>query len=126
VLGQVCAGVNLSLTMLGQTRHGGGGVLLQSRRPYWTVSRSSKKVPEQPRCLGFLTLIDFYLVGRTIAQIERELILQTLRHNCGNRTHSADLLGISVRTPRNKLRYYKDQGEVVAVPGQQPVAAAVA
>jgi two-component system response regulator FlrC len=54
------------------------------------------------------------LVGRTVADVERDLIIDTLRHCLGNRTHAATLLGISIRTLRNKLRQY--MGEGVAVP----------
>ena len=54
------------------------------------------------------------LVGRTIADVERELILETLKHCCGNRTHAANILGISIRTLRNKLHGYADDG--VAIP----------
>jgi len=46
------------------------------------------------------------LVGRTVADVERELILETLKHRGGNRTHSAGILGISIRTLRNKLNEY--------------------
>ena len=54
------------------------------------------------------------LVGRTVADVERDLIIDTLRHCLGNRTHAATILGISIRTLRNKLRQYADEG--VAVP----------
>src|SRR6201747_2179418 len=43
------------------------------------------------------------LVGRTVADVERDLILETLKHCLGNRTHAANILGISIRTLRNKL-----------------------
>jgi DNA-binding NtrC family response regulator len=46
------------------------------------------------------------LVGRTVASVERELILNTLDHCLGNRTHAATILGISIRTLRNKLNEY--------------------
>jgi DNA-binding NtrC family response regulator len=46
--------------------------------------------------------------------VERELILQTLGHTLGNRTHAATILGISIRALRNKLRDYSAQG--IAVP----------
>jgi len=46
------------------------------------------------------------LVGQTLADVERRMILQTLRHCHGNRTRTAQLLGISLRTVRNKLREY--------------------
>ncbi|MDF0542548.1 helix-turn-helix domain-containing protein [Sphingobium sp. H39-3-25] len=50
------------------------------------------------------------LVGRTIAEVERALILQTLAHCRGNRTSAASMLGISVRTVRNKLHSFLDEG----------------
>ena len=49
------------------------------------------------------------LVGRTVAAVERELILNTLNHCLGNRTHAANILGISIRTLRNKLKEYGEQ-----------------
>ncbi|MFO1035632.1 MAG: sigma-54 dependent transcriptional regulator [Geminicoccaceae bacterium] len=54
------------------------------------------------------------LVGRTVADVERDLIIDTLRHTSGNRTHAATILGISIRTLRNKLRAYVAGG--IAVP----------
>src|SRR5712691_5731753 len=50
------------------------------------------------------------LVGRTVADVERDLILETLKHCLGNRTHAANILGISIRTLRNKLNEYSDGG----------------
>jgi len=47
------------------------------------------------------------LVGHTLARIERELILETLRHCDGNRTRSADILGISLRSLRDRIRSYR-------------------
>jgi len=53
------------------------------------------------------------LVGRTVDSVEQELILDTLNHCLGNRTHAANILGISIRTLRNKLKQYNDQGMAV-------------
>jgi len=50
------------------------------------------------------------MIGRTIADVEREMIINTLNHCLGNRTHAANILGISIRTLRNKLNQYKDEG----------------
>jgi len=50
------------------------------------------------------------LVGRTVADVERDLILETLKHCLGNRTHAANILGISIRTLRIKLNEYADGG----------------
>jgi two-component system response regulator FlrC len=57
------------------------------------------------------------LVGRTVADVERDLILETLRHCLGNRTHAANILGISIRTLRNKLNEYAADGVPVPPPG---------
>jgi two-component system, response regulator FlrC len=57
------------------------------------------------------------LVGRTVAQVECDLILDTLDHCLGNRTHAAKILGISIRTLRNKLNEYVSAGLEVAEPG---------
>ncbi len=58
------------------------------------------------------------LVGRTVAEVERDLIIDTLTHCLGNRTHAANILGISIRTLRNKLKLYGDQGFSVPNPGE--------
>jgi DNA-binding NtrC family response regulator len=54
------------------------------------------------------------LVGQTVEDVERELILHTLEHCHGNRTSASNILGISVRTMRNKLRAFIDAGIPVA------------
>ncbi|NQY81511.1 MAG: sigma-54-dependent Fis family transcriptional regulator [Alphaproteobacteria bacterium] len=50
------------------------------------------------------------LVGRTVDDVERELILNTLDQYTGNRTQAAKILGISIRTLRNKLKKYTEEG----------------
>lgn len=47
------------------------------------------------------------LVGRTVDSVEQELIVNTLNQCLGNRTHAATVLGISIRTLRNKLKQYE-------------------
>jgi two-component system, response regulator FlrC len=64
------------------------------------------------------------LVGRTVADVERDLILDTLDHCLGNRTHAAKILGISIRTLRNKLNEYSAEGVAVPAPGEARVAGA--
>ncbi len=56
-------------------------------------------------------------VGQTVAAVEQQLIIETLSHCFGNRTHAATILGISIRTLRNKLKEYSEAG--VAVPAPQ-------
>ena len=48
--------------------------------------------------------------GKTLAGMERTLIIDTLKHTMGNRTIAANILGISIRTLRNKLKQYQDEG----------------
>jgi DNA-binding NtrC family response regulator len=50
------------------------------------------------------------LAGRTVHEVERELILATLKRTNNNRSHAARMLGISVRTLRNKLAEYRGSG----------------
>ncbi|SCM71811.1 Transcriptional regulatory protein FlbD [uncultured Pleomorphomonas sp.] len=64
------------------------------------------------------------LVGRTVADVERDLILDTLDHCLGNRTHAARILGISIRTLRNKLNEYEAEGIDVPDPGTSRIATA--
>jgi DNA-binding NtrC family response regulator len=62
------------------------------------------------------------LVGRRMEEVERDLILETLSHCLGNRTRAAEMLGISIRTLRNKLHEYRAAGAAVPpVPGQAPM-----
>ena len=57
-------------------------------------------------------------MGRTVADVERDLIIDTLQHCLGNRTHAANILGSSIRTLRNKLNQYTDEGISVPAPGE--------
>lgn len=50
------------------------------------------------------------LIGSTVHAVERELMLQTLARCDGNRTHAARVLGVSVRTMRNKIKQYSADG----------------
>lgn len=60
------------------------------------------------------------IIGRTIADVEREMIVNTLDHCLGNRTHAANILGISIRTLRNKLNEYKQSGiDIPAASGER-------
>jgi DNA-binding NtrC family response regulator len=52
--------------------------------------------------------------GQSVGEMERKLIITTLEQTNGNRTHAAKLLGISLRTLRNKLREYR-VAEVAAI-----------
>jgi transcriptional regulator with PAS, ATPase and Fis domain len=57
--------------------------------------------PQAPVETGLVT------TGMTIQEAERRLILKTLEHTGENRTQAAKILGISIRTLRNKLNEYR-------------------
>ncbi len=80
------------------------------------ISGQKQPAPEQSAAQTAQTVVSAAtggesaaLVGRTVADVERELILNTLDHCLGNRTHAANILGISIRTLRNKLKEYGEQ-----------------
>jgi two-component system response regulator FlrC len=52
------------------------------------------------------------LAGLTVRDVERQLIFDTLKRTRNNRTQAARLLGISIRTLRNKLAEYRQRGEL--------------
>jgi two-component system response regulator HydG len=56
------------------------------------------------------------LVGSTVNDVERDLILATLKRCRGNRTSASTILGISVRTMRNKLKTFVEAGIIVSPP----------
>ncbi|WP_417483411.1 sigma-54 interaction domain-containing protein [Maricaulis sp.] len=66
------------------------------------------------------------MVGMTVAEVEQDLILDTLDHCLGNRTHAANILGISIRTLRNKLKLYTEQGVTVPQPNQSAMGVSAA
>jgi len=49
--------------------------------------------------------------GLSVKEMERRLIFMTLEDVNENRTHAAEMLGISIRTLRNKLHEYKEEGK---------------
>jgi DNA-binding NtrC family response regulator len=48
--------------------------------------------------------------GTRLRDVERAVILGTLAMKKGNRTHTAQTLGIGIRTLQRKLNLYKAQG----------------
>ncbi len=54
----------------------------------------------------------------SMREMEKDLILKTLRKTHGNRTQTSQILGISLRTLRNKLAEYKKAG--ICVPEYDP------
>jgi DNA-binding NtrC family response regulator len=92
--------------------------------PSYTADKSAIRPPISPPAMSGLSPIDRIcignLVGHTLARIEREFILQTLRSHHGNRTRAANRLGISVRSLRDRIRNYKRFGESMPEPGNLP------
>lgn len=76
----------------------------------WDDSRRPKPTQERPATLepnaGETVQV---AVGTSLAEMEKRLILATLAKTNNNRTKAAELLGISVRTLRNKLHQYRAQ-----------------
>lgn len=55
---------------------------------------------------------DFVRAGKTIEEMEREMILKTLEHTGHNQKEAAERLGVSARTIRNKLTKYREEGHI--------------
>jgi two-component system response regulator FlrC len=49
-------------------------------------------------------------IGQKLDEVERKYILQTLYFVHQNRTKAAEILGISIRTLRNKINQYREEG----------------
>ena len=79
---------------------------------------STLSAPEIPAPSPAPSEIVPLLIGSTVEEIERELVLQTLARCDGNRTRAARVLGFSVRTLRNKIRLYSADGIDVPAPGE--------
>lgn len=50
-----------------------------------------------------------FRIGMTVSEAEKKLILKTLEYTSQNRTQAAQILGISIRTLRNKLHEYRQE-----------------
>jgi DNA-binding NtrC family response regulator len=69
-----------------------------------------------PTAIGGETGLIALLIGHTLAEVERDLIIETLRACNGNRTQAAKTLAISIRTLRNKINEYEAQGWKITAP----------
>jgi DNA-binding NtrC family response regulator len=81
------------------------------------VLESLAPAPEIPAHSPSRNEIVPLLIGSTLGEIERELVLHTLMRCHGNRTHAARMLGLSIRTLRNKIRLYAAWGIEVPAHG---------
>ena len=78
------------------------------------LSLDARRSDPATRALQTAESITRSLVGKTVGEVEQQLIMDTLDHCLGNRTHAAKILGISIRTLRNKLNEYVAGGEALA------------
>lgn len=89
--------------------------------PRHTEDETDKSLPIRPSASCELSANHVryigHLVGHALATIERELILQTLRYHEGNRTRAANVLRVSIRSLRDRIRTYREQGESVPAAG---------
>ncbi len=67
-------------------------------------------VSKEPVISAFSEKSPDWKPGKTLDEIERNVILEALKYHEGNRTHTAKALGISIRTLRNKLAEYRVMG----------------
>lgn len=63
--------------------------------------------------------------GGSFRAMEKQLILETLDKVGGNRMKAAEILGVSVRTIRNKLRDYREAGKILPISGRNLSSSAV-
>ena len=77
-------------------------------------SLNARRSDPATRALQTAESVTRSLVGKTVGEVEQQLIMDTLDHCLGNRTHAAKILGISIRTLRNKLNEYVAGGEAIA------------
>ena len=86
-------------------------ILTQSIRERETSQAFLSANPGQPVVVPLSNAPAGSFVKRTVAEVEKGLIRETLEHCYGNRTQAAHILGISIRTLRNKLKQYSEEGE---------------
>lgn len=84
-----------------------------------SANAASHSSPEWDEDSSRLTTIARDLVGYTLEEVERELILNSLDQYGGCRTYTANVLGISIRCLRNKITQYAGMGIPVTAPGQR-------
>ncbi|HSS21042.1 MAG TPA: sigma-54 dependent transcriptional regulator [Pyrinomonadaceae bacterium] len=51
-------------------------------------------------------------VGTPLEEVERQMIIRTIKKTNNNKTRAAELLGISLKTLHNKLNLYRERGQL--------------
>ena len=80
--------------------------LIEADHLYIESGRINSKPVEKAEGIGLKPF-----VGLTLAELEKRLIIETLHAQQDNRTKTAEVLGISIRTLRNKLHDYRAQSQ---------------
>ncbi|MBI2517607.1 MAG: sigma-54-dependent Fis family transcriptional regulator [Opitutae bacterium] len=110
--GRTVSAAALGLPTAGTT--GSGEALLHTSVPFDFEQKAEE--PSAVSAVGAtpsLTGADGVVL--TIAELEKQAIKAALQQTAGNRTKAAEMLGISIRTLRNKLQEYRDAGDPVEV-----------
>jgi DNA-binding NtrC family response regulator len=71
------------------------------------IDKDALFLAEKPKAAGGAELSS--IPAGSLKEMEKKMILHALDQTNGNRTHAADILGISVRTLRNKLNEYREK-----------------
>ena len=76
--------------------------VVEASAPVAVPPAPAEPVPEAP--------VEGQSAPQALEDIERDHILRVLSQNGGNRTATAETLKVSIRTLRNKLNLYREQG----------------
>ena len=79
---------------------------------YENSFKSETKATIEPEHISLNLAVEgqAYSIGQKLEEVERKYILQTLYFVHQNRTKAAEILGISIRTLRNKISQYREEG----------------
>lgn len=80
-----------------------------SQQEYYKTGSKSTIEPEHIEINLQVKELEFS-IGQKLDEVERKYILQTLYFVHQNRTRAAEILGISIRTLRNKINQYREEG----------------
>lgn len=105
--GRMVSAAALGLPVVGSVTSS-GEALLNSSVPFDFEARI--EAASTPAKSSGVSTLDAEGKVLTIAELEKEAIKMALQQTGGNRTKAAELLGISIRTLRNKLQEYRDAG----------------
>lgn len=103
----------LGLPVVGSVSTSAGEALLNANQPF-DFEPNAVAAPAAPIDSSGLTRADGTVL--TIAELEKQAIRNALVQTEGNRTKAAEMLGISIRTLRNKLQEYRDAGDPIEAP----------